>query len=36
VRKFIRMCRAAGEPLPIRKIQLEWYKDSWRTEVVKP
>ena len=36
VRKFIRMCRAAGEPFPVRKIQLKWYKDSWRTEVVKP
>jgi hypothetical protein len=35
VRQFIHACKRAGEPLPIRKIQLEWYKDSWRTEVVK-
>lgn len=24
-RKFIRLCRKAGEPLPVRKIQLKWW-----------
>jgi hypothetical protein len=24
-RKFIALCKKAGEPLPVRKIQLKWY-----------
>lgn len=24
-RKFIKLCRRAGEPLPVRKLQLKWW-----------
>lgn len=25
-RKFIKACQKAGEPLPVRKVQLKWFK----------
>ena len=25
-RRFISACQKAGEPFPVRKVQLEWYK----------
>ena len=27
-RKFIRLCQKAGEPLPIRELQLKWWPKS--------
>lgn len=25
-RRFIRMCKRAGEPLPVKKVQVKWWK----------
>ncbi len=29
-RKFIAACKRAGEPFPVRRIQLEWFKKKAR------
>lgn len=29
-RSFIRSCKRAGEPFPVRKIQLQWYRKPTR------